>query len=61
MAEGKVESVKRSRVVKRRSKQIEIVDWALWRMCDEFVRLIDEDDGENGLRLLDFLLLLLVS
>lgn len=29
VAEGKVERAKSSRVVKRRSKQMEIVDWAL--------------------------------
>lgn len=52
-AEGKVERAKRSRVVKRRSRQMEIVDWALLRRFDEFERL---NDGENGLRLVDFLL-----
>lgn len=57
MEEGRVESVKRRRVVKRRSKQMEIVDWALWRRWVEFVRLRGEDDEEKRLTLLGFLLL----
>lgn len=52
--EGRVESVKRRRVVKRRSKQMEIVDWALWRRLVEFVRMRGEDER---LKLLGFLVL----
>lgn len=41
---GSVERVKRRRVVKRRSAQIESVDWALEMMRD----FDDDDDGGGG-------------